>query len=122
MTMLPPTVQELLRSDAPSYAIADAIEENRGGPWSDMATVYVLYGSTHGIYEPDHEWYVGAYLSKDAAERLCEQLNAWCVEHGYDPKGKRRRNIMSDPCPLDPGFTHSDSGTVYYVHEIPLRG
>lgn len=86
-----------------------------------MSQVYIVSGST-GEYDDFREWDVAAFLDQAAATRLCEQLNAWCLENDVH---RSPRDVPSEKrdlvCPLDPQFRCDFNGVNYAVREIPLR-
>lgn len=117
--------------DVPNWAIGDWLEE-RGQP---VANVYVVFGYT-GEYSDRTDWTVAAFLSEDAAKKLCEELNQWLMAnklHISTPRDERAElNRYYDPewddgpVPIkpekDPKFTCDYTGAHYGVEEAPLRG
>ena len=85
--------------------------------------LYIVEGRT-GEHEDRSTWLVSGARDEGEAFGLCERLNRWCEENGYDRYDEARPWIdatrPSDPKPdEDPKFRCDYNGTKYRVVAVP---
>ncbi len=91
-----------------------------------MDVIFVVEGVT-GEYEDRQEWAVCAFSTKDAAQGLCDRLNAWCKEQGCEMDAETVtdftvRTTYDFRPEEDPHFSCSFTGVGYRIYEIPFGG
>lgn len=114
---LPQLIVDLIREPlTPWYVIVDAIKEEA----PEMSKAFVVRGEM-GEYSDKIDWTVAVYLDKERADRFCETLQKWAVDHAKIVDYEERE---SHPNPLDPGvneYLRWGSDVRYCVEEIELR-